>query len=112
MESYLLMFLHASTNLKASHDLETIVARTLNANLLGEHVGTAWGYGKVLQWTPAVTRKDLEELQNIEQTWKRIGFNKVQGDAVVATVGGIFQQFVSICRSLVARTWTDPFPFI
>ncbi|KAH6908793.1 hypothetical protein BKA70DRAFT_1562297 [Coprinopsis sp. MPI-PUGE-AT-0042] len=93
MESYLLMFLHASSNLKPSHDLETIVARTLNSSLLGEHVGTAWGYGKVLQWTPAVTRKDLEELQNIEKTRKRIGFNKVQGDAVVATLGGVFQQF-------------------
>ena len=93
MESYLLMFLNASSNLKSSHDLDAIVTRALDSRLLGERLGAAWSYGKVLQWTPAVTRKDLDEIQDVERAWKRIGFYKVQGDAIIATMGGVFQHF-------------------
>ncbi|EAU82130.1 hypothetical protein CC1G_09589 [Coprinopsis cinerea okayama7 len=101
IESYLFMFLNASKALKPKHDLEALASHALNPGLLGETVGTKWGYGQVVQWLPAVSRKELENAQDIEKAWKRIGFYKIQGDAVVATLGAVYQQYgASIAHKL------------
>ncbi|KAJ2925025.1 hypothetical protein H1R20_g12087, partial [Candolleomyces eurysporus] len=93
LECYLNLFLTASQALKPSHDLNTIAEHTLNANLLGEQIGSRWGYNKAIQWTPAVSRSQLETTKNPEALIRRIGLYKVQGDAVAATLGGIYFQF-------------------
>ncbi|TFK23516.1 hypothetical protein FA15DRAFT_620706 [Coprinopsis marcescibilis] len=92
LESYLFLFLNASANLKPSHDLDEIASHTLNTNVLGEFVGSKWGYGNVLQWKPAVSQRELEAQTDTDKAWKRIGFYKVQGDAVAATMGAVFSQ--------------------
>ncbi|CAK5272217.1 unnamed protein product, partial [Mycena citricolor] len=95
LESYLLILLASSPKLKPSHDLQDIVSRVLNTYFLGQHIGSQWGLGRVMRWTPTVAASMLEEGSplNKEKILKDVGLYKVQGDAVTAVVGGIFQQF-------------------
>lgn len=93
MESYLFLFLTASKALKPSHDLNEIAYHTLHLNVLGEYVGSPWGLGQVIVWTPSVSRSQLDAAGD-SVALKRIGLYKVQGEAVSATVGAVFQQYV------------------
>ncbi|KAF5383241.1 hypothetical protein D9615_004866 [Tricholomella constricta] len=79
LESYLLLMLSSSSALQPSHDMDTIVARTLNSYTLGETVGSKWGLG----------RADLDQRELL----RTVGLYKIQGDAVGAIMGGIFYQF-------------------
>ncbi|KAJ7218297.1 hypothetical protein C8J57DRAFT_1194591 [Mycena rebaudengoi] len=93
--SYLLLLLASSPHLKASHDLHEITSNTLNTYFLGENVGSKWGLGRVMRWTPAIDATALAEEGIPDRTTvlKNVGLYKVQGDAVAAVVGGIFRQF-------------------
>lgn len=95
LESYLLLLLSSSPNLKPTDDLEIIISRTLSTYVLGEHVGPIWGLGRVMRWSPAVKHERLQT--GVDQTalLKSVGLYKVQGEAVAAVIGGIFHQFVS-----------------
>jgi hypothetical protein len=94
LESYLLLLLTSSSALHAKHDVEDIVSRTLNTYVLGEHVGPVWGLGRVLRWTPTVSAHKLRPDEDQKELLKSVGLYKVQGDAVAAVMGGIYQQFV------------------
>ncbi|KAF5336476.1 hypothetical protein D9611_006643 [Ephemerocybe angulata] len=93
MECYLNLFLTGSKELNATHDVSDITERALHPKLLGEQLGTRWNFNKVLQWTPALSRAELEAATDPEAVVRRIGLFKVQGDAVAATLGGIYFQF-------------------
>ncbi|KAJ6590461.1 ribonuclease-III-like-domain-containing protein, partial [Mycena vulgaris] len=94
LESYLLMLLASSPHLKPSHDLQEIVSRVLNTYFLGDHIGTKWGMGRVMRWTPTIATSMLnDEARDKTKLLKDVGLYKVQGDAVAAVMGGIFQQF-------------------
>lgn len=98
LESYLLLLLSASSQLTPAHDLEQIVARTLNSYILGEHVGSAWGLGQIMYWTPSVKASKLESKKvNSTALLRSVGLYKVQGETVAAVVGGTFREFV--CHS-------------
>lgn len=106
MECYLNLFLTASKELKPTHDLEDIAERALHPNLLGEQLGGRWALTKVLQWTPAVSRSQLETTADPASLIRRIGLYKVQGEAVAATLGAIYIQFVrpiTVCFYSTAR---------
>ena len=94
IESYLLLFLNSSPSLKSTHDLDAILDRTVNTYLLGEHVGSSWGLGRVLRWTPAVPASQISSTPDSKELLRGVGFYKIQGDAVAALVGGIYYQFV------------------
>lgn len=104
LESYLLLLLASSPHLKPSHDLQDIVSRVLNTYILGEHVGSKWGLGRVMRWTPTVPASMLSDEGRADKTklLKDVGLYKVQGDAVTAVMGGIFQQFVSLPLPVVS----------
>ena len=95
LESYLLLLLTSSPRLKPSHDLQDIVSRVLNTYFLGEHIGSKWGLGRVMRWTPTIAASMLAEESRVDKTklLKDVGLYKVQGDAVTAVVGGIFQAY-------------------
>ncbi|KAJ7207065.1 hypothetical protein GGX14DRAFT_635984, partial [Mycena pura] len=95
LESYLLLLLTSSPHLKPSHDLQEIVSRVLNIYFLGEHIGSKWGLGRVMRWTPTIATSMLTDDARVDKTklLKDVGLYKVQGDAVTAVIGGIFQQF-------------------
>ncbi|KAJ7637047.1 ribonuclease-III-like-domain-containing protein [Roridomyces roridus] len=95
LESYLLLLLSSSPQLKPSHDLQEIVSRVLNTYFLGQHVGSKWGLGRVMRWTPTIAASMLLDESRADKTklLKDVGLYKVQGDAVTAVMGGIFQQF-------------------
>ncbi|KAJ7442518.1 ribonuclease-III-like-domain-containing protein [Mycena galericulata] len=95
LESYLLLLLASSPHLKPTHDLQEIVSRVLNTYFLGEHIGSKWGLGRVMRWTPTIAASMLMDEARVDKTklLKDVGLYKVQGDAVTAVVGGIFQQF-------------------
>ncbi|KAF7289944.1 RNase III domain-containing protein [Mycena indigotica] len=95
LESYLLLLLTSSSHLKPTHDLQEIVSRVLNTYFLGEHIGSKWGLGRVMRWTPTLpaSLQPPETLQAKSKLLKEVGLFKVQGDAVTAVIGGIFQQF-------------------
>ncbi|KAH9477672.1 hypothetical protein JR316_0009898 [Psilocybe cubensis] len=90
LSTYLLFFLESSSNLTPSHNTEEIISTTLHTNLLGEHVGHAWGVGKVLIWQPAAPLHDLSPLN--ATALRGAGLYKVQGEAVQAMIGAIYQQ--------------------
>ncbi|KIY47628.1 hypothetical protein FISHEDRAFT_74432 [Fistulina hepatica ATCC 64428] len=104
LESYLLLMLSSSPRLEPSHDLELVVTRTLNTYALGEHVGSRWGLGRVMLWTPTVSAEDLQNADvhaaaDIQKASSRraavlrsAGLYKVEGDAVTAVMGGIYYQ--------------------
>ncbi|KAF8881212.1 hypothetical protein BD779DRAFT_1445729 [Infundibulicybe gibba] len=93
LESYLLLYLSSSPALRPTHDLELIVSRALNTYVLGENVGSLWGLGRALRWTPTVPANKLQAKIDQQALLRNVGLYKVQGDAVAAVVGGIFHQF-------------------
>ncbi|KAJ7070313.1 ribonuclease-III-like-domain-containing protein [Mycena belliarum] len=110
LESYLLILLSSSPNLKPKHDLQEIVSRVLNTYFLGEHVGSKWGLGRVMRWTPTIAAEMLRDEARGDRTklLKDVGLYKVQGDAVAAVVGGIFQQFGASVAHRVFHTRVLP----
>lgn len=94
LESYLLLLLTSSPALHPKYDVEDIVSRTLNSYVLGEHIGSIWGIGRVLRWTPTVSASKLRPDEDQKELLKSVGLYKVQGDTVAAVMGGIYQQFV------------------
>jgi hypothetical protein len=99
LESYLLLFLNSAPNLSARHDLEEITARAINTYTLGKHIGSRWGLGRIVRWVPTlpkqfVDKADMASNKPFGSLSKRAGLYKVQGDAVAAVMGAIFQQFV------------------
>ena len=96
IESYLLLFLNSSSALRHTHDLDAILNRTVNSYILGEHVGSSWGLGRALRWTPSIPASQALSINNGgRKLLKGVGFYKVQGDTVAAVIGGIYHQFVS-----------------
>ena len=77
------------------------MARSVNAYVLGEHIGSSWGLGHVMRWTPAAKPSRIVEAGQSPAVLKSVGLYKGQGDAVAAVIGGIFNQFVSIHILLV-----------
>jgi hypothetical protein len=77
--------------------LQEIVSRVLNTYFLGEHIGSKWGLGRVMRWTPTIAASMLLDEARGDKTklLKDVGLYKVQGDAATAVMGAIFQQFVS-----------------
>lgn len=84
----------SSSALKPTHDLDEIVARTLNSYVLGQTVGTKWGLGRAVRWTPTLPAASLNPALNQKELLRGVGLYKIQGDAVGAILGGIFFQFV------------------
>ncbi|KAG7086876.1 hypothetical protein E1B28_002796 [Marasmius oreades] len=93
LHSYLLLLLSSSPHLQVSDDLEEIVSRTLNTYVLGEHVGSKWGLGRVMRWTPTVKAERLGSAGDKTSLMKSVGLYKVQGDTVAAVIGGMYHQF-------------------
>ncbi|KAF9255568.1 hypothetical protein L218DRAFT_883869 [Marasmius fiardii PR-910] len=93
LQSYLLLLLSSSPHLKVTDDLEEILSRTLNTYVLGEHVGSKWGLGRMLRWTPTVRAEKLGSTGDKTSLLKSVGLYKVQGDTVSAVIGGIYHQF-------------------
>ncbi|KAG6901219.1 hypothetical protein C0995_015207 [Termitomyces sp. Mi166 len=93
MESYLLLMLHSSSALKKDHNLDEVVARTLNSYTLGEAVGSKWGLGRAMRWTPSISASLLRPEADQREMLRNVGLYKIQGDAVSAVVGGVFFQF-------------------
>ncbi|KAK7046764.1 RNase III domain-containing protein [Favolaschia claudopus] len=109
LETYLLLLLSSSPHLKPGHDLQEIVARVLNTYFLGEHIGSKWGLGRVMRWTPTVAASMLEEARiDKQKVLKDVGLYKVQGDAATAVVGAIFQQFGASVAHRVFHTRVLP----
>jgi hypothetical protein len=94
LEGYLLLLLSSSPALYLKHDLHDMVQRTLNTYTLGQHVGSAWGLGRVMRWTPTIAADKLKAGHDNRELLKSVGLYKVQGEAVSAVMGGIFYQFV------------------
>lgn len=97
LESYLSLFLTSCSSLHPSHDFELITSRTLNTYILGEHVGSAWGIGRNLRWTPTVKADRWKNAPASGEEKGRlvrdVGLYKIQGDAVASIMGGVFHQF-------------------
>ncbi|KAJ6571870.1 ribonuclease-III-like-domain-containing protein [Mycena capillaripes] len=110
LESYLLLLLASSPHLKPSHDLQDIVSRVLNTYFLGEHIGSKWGLGRVMRWTPTIAASMLLEEARTDKTklLKDVGLYKVQGDAATAVIGAIFQQFGASVAHRVFHTRVLP----
>ncbi|KAF8327095.1 ribonuclease-III-like-domain-containing protein [Amanita rubescens] len=105
IESYLLLFLNSSSALKATHDLDAILNRTINTYILGEHVGSSWGLGRALRWTPAVPASQVSlTTHDSRKLLRGVGFYKVQGDTVAAVIGGIYHQFGATVAQRVFHT--------
>lgn len=101
IESYLLLFLNSSSALRSAHDLDAILNRTVNSYILGEHVGSSWGLGRALRWTPSIPASQMLSVNDgNRKLLKGVGFYKVQGDTVAAVIGGIYHQFVSLLCQL------------
>ncbi|KAF8638980.1 hypothetical protein AX17_001812 [Amanita inopinata Kibby_2008] len=108
IESYLLLFLNSSSALKPTHDLDAILARTANTYTLGEHVGSSWGLGRALRWSPAVPASHCSSTPDAEKLLRGVGLYKVQGDAVAAVMGGIYYQFGASMAQRVFHTHILP----
>ncbi|THV00735.1 hypothetical protein K435DRAFT_656721 [Dendrothele bispora CBS 962.96] len=93
LSTYLSLLLSSSSNLKPTDDVEEIVSATLNSYDLGEHVGSDWGLGRAMRWTPAVSANTLQKTGMQQNILKGAGLYKVQGQAVAAVVGGVYEQF-------------------
>ncbi|KAF7349172.1 RNase III domain-containing protein [Mycena sanguinolenta] len=110
LESYLLLLLASSPHLKPSHDLQEIASRVLNTYFLGEHIGSKWGLGRVMRWTPTIAASMLSNESRADKAklLKDVGLYKVQGDAVGAVMGAIFQQFGASVAHRVFHTRVLP----
>ena len=95
LSAYLQLFLHSSSALQPSDDVEAIMKSTLNTEFLGEYVGPKWGVGRVIRWTPSAPADRLADINNEVDVRRQVGLYKVQGEAVQAIIGGIYFQFVS-----------------
>jgi hypothetical protein len=95
LSAYLQLFLHSSSALDPSDDVEAIMESTLNTDFLGEHVGSEWGVGRVIRWTPSAPADRLADMDKKVDVRRQVGLYKVQGEAVQAIIGGIYFQFVS-----------------
>ncbi|KAG6910744.1 hypothetical protein DXG01_008276 [Tephrocybe rancida] len=93
MESYLLLMLNSSKSLRSTPDIDEVVARTLNSYTLGETVGSNWGLGRAMRWTPSVAARLLKKGADQRELLRAVGLYKIQGDAVSAIMGGVFFQF-------------------
>ncbi|GLB39011.1 putative ribonuclease-III-like [Lyophyllum shimeji] len=93
LQSYLLLMLSSSPALKPTHDLEAIAERTLNSYTLGQTVGSKWGLGRAMRWTPSLPASQLRRDLDQRELLRSVGLYKIQGDAVGAIMGGIFLQF-------------------
>jgi hypothetical protein len=93
---YLHLFLASSKNIRPSDDIQLIVSRSLNRWLLGEHIGSRWGLGRVMRWTPSLPAASLKSNRDQTRQLKSVGLYKVQGEAVNAIVGATFQHFVRV----------------
>lgn len=102
LESYLLLYLTSSKVLKPVHDLKFISMWTLHTYTVGQRVGSNWGLGRVMLWVPTVDKEKLNDpvYENSavgkDKLLKRVGLYKVQGDAVMAIIGAIYEQFVRL----------------
>ncbi|KAJ6611004.1 ribonuclease-III-like-domain-containing protein [Mycena sp. CBHHK59/15] len=110
LTSYLLLLLASSPHLKPTHDLQKIPTDVLSTYFLGEQVGSKWGLGRVMRWTPTIDSTRLNETTLADRTdlLKTVGLYKVQGDAVSAVMGGIFQQFGASVAHRVFHTRVLP----
>jgi len=106
ISAYLYLLLASSPNLKPSDDIEAIVSRTLNTYVLGEHLGSRWGLGRVMRWTPTLKAERVKDAD--VALLKGAGLYKVQGDAVAAVMGGIFEQFGASTAHRVFHTRVLP----
>jgi hypothetical protein len=95
LTAYLQLFLHSSSALHPSDDVEAIMSSTLNTNVIGEYVGPEWGVGRVIRWQPAAPAHKLADMEKEVDIRRQVGLYKVQGEAVEAILGGIYFQFVS-----------------
>lgn len=95
LAAYLQLFLHSSSALHPSDDVEAIMSSTLNTNILGEYVGPEWGLGRVIRWQPAAPAHKLADMDKEVNVRRQVGLYKVQGEAVEAILGGVYFQFVS-----------------
>jgi len=102
LSAYLQLFLHSSSALDPSDDVGVIMSSTLGTEFLGEYVGPEWGVGRVIRWTPSVSRHKLVDMDKAVQ--QQIGLYKVQGEAVEAIIGGIYFQFGAVVTQRVFHT--------
>ncbi|KAJ8514663.1 hypothetical protein ONZ45_g7832 [Pleurotus djamor] len=106
-----MLFLTSSSSLKPSHNLDALAARALNTYTLGEHIGSQWGLGRHLRWTPTVSHEKLGQLAT-PSVAKSAGLYKVQGDTVAAILGSIFFQFGAAEAHRVFHTRVLPHLFL
>ncbi|KAK7462676.1 hypothetical protein VKT23_007264 [Stygiomarasmius scandens] len=93
LSTYLSLLLSSSPNLKPTDDVEEVVSSVLNTYDLGEHIGSGWGLGRAMRWTPAVSATTLQKVGAQPSVLKGAGLYKVQGEAVAAVMGGVYEQF-------------------
>jgi hypothetical protein len=96
MSAYLLLFLQSSPNLSTMDSTEEIASNTLHTNLIGEHVGHAWGVGRVMVWQPSIRTNSRAGGSIPSESLRSAGLYKVQGETVQAIVGAIYQQHVGL----------------
>lgn len=96
MSAYLLLFLQSSRNLSTMDSTEDIASNTLHTNLLGEHVGHAWGVGRVMVWQPSIRTDSRAGGSVSSESLRSAGLYKVQGETVQAIMGAIYQQHVGL----------------
>ena len=83
LAAYLQLFLHSSSALHPSDDVEAILNSTLNTDFLGEYVGPQWGVGRVIRWTPSAPAHKLADIDKRVEVRRQVGLYKVQGEAEI-----------------------------
>jgi len=104
LTAYLQLFLHSSSALHPSADVDAITSSTLNTNILGEYVGPEWGVGRVIRWQPAAPAHKIADMDKQVDIRRQVGLYKVQGEAVEAILGGIYFQFGAVVAQRVFHT--------
>ena len=77
-------------------DTDEIASKALHTNLLGEHVGHAWGVGRVMVWQPSTRPEPNARGSFPSESFRASGLYKVQGETVQAIIGAIYQQYVGL----------------